>query len=399
MAEEITVPTLGESVAEATVATWLKQVGDSVAMDEPLVELETDKVNIEVNATAAGVLSEISANEGDDVEVGALLGMIDTDGAAAAPAKSDDKPAASNGAAASAPAAQSADTSKDHGPAVRKMLAENNVDAASIPATGKDGRLTKGDVQKAIASGSAAPAQQAPAQGSARTEERVRMSKLRQVIASRLKDAQNTAAMLTTFNEVDMSALMQLRSEYKERFEKRHDVRLGFMSFFIKAAVAGLRDFPAVNAQIDGKEVVYRNYYDIGVAVSSPNGLVVPVLRDCQDKGFADIEVGIADFGKRAQTGDLKIDEMTGGTFTISNGGVFGSLMSTPILNPPQSAILGMHAIKQRPVAIDGKVEIRPMMYLALSYDHRIIDGREAVSFLVRLKEGIEDPRRLLMDV
>ncbi len=419
---EIKVPTLGESVTEATVSRWLKKPGEAVAMDEAVVELETDKVTLEVNASTAGVMGEQSVAEGATVNVGALLGTITEGGAPAA------KPAAGSGrrlrrAAAPAPrgctpaapagnAFGAADALKNSGPAARTLVEDNKLDAAAIPATGKDGRLTKGDVLAAIetpAAPAAAPAPVVapapkPAQPSgprpeAAREERVRMTRLRQRIAERLKEAQNTAAMLTTFNEVDMSQVMAIRAAYKDGFEKKHGVKLGFMSFFVKAAIAALKEFPSVNAEIDGTDLVYKNYYDIGVAVSTPTGLVVPVIRDADAKGFADIEKTIGDLGARARDGKLAIDELQGGTFTITNGGTFGSLMSTPILNPPQSAILGMHKIQDRPVAIAGKVEIRPMMYLAVSYDHRIIDGREAVSFLVRIKDAIEDPKRLLLDL
>ncbi|MEO0393654.1 MAG: 2-oxoglutarate dehydrogenase complex dihydrolipoyllysine-residue succinyltransferase [Pseudomonadota bacterium] len=423
---DIVVPTLGESVTEATIAQWLKKPGDAVALDEPLVELETDKVTVEVNAAQAGVLEEIVANEGDEVEVGALIGKLgegsgapaasekpaqekktETEKAATeadkAPAKRPEQKPASTGNGA----AKTATANLDYplAPAVRKLVEENNLDAAKIPASGKNGRLTKGDVLAFMEGGgsSARPAAKAPTSSGPRPredrEERVRMTRLRQRIAERLKDAQNTAAMLTTFNEVDMTNMMAARAEYKEAFEKKFGVRLGFMSFFVKAAVVALKEFPAVNAEIDGDDIVYKDYYDIGVAVSTPNGLVVPVVRDCDEKNFADIEASINDMGKRARDGKLGLDEMSGGTFSITNGGVFGSLMSTPILNPPQSAILGMHAIKQRPMVVDGEIKARPMMYLALSYDHRIIDGREAVSFLVRLKDCIEDPRRVLLEL
>ena len=403
MAVEIIVPALGESVKEATVAKWLKKVGDAIAVDEPLVELETDKVTVEVNAKSAGILKEIRVQTGSAVAVGAVLGAIgEGSGAASAPAA----PAAK---AAEAPKAQqvaSKPASNDTflSPAVRKIVDDNKMDTAGVAGTGKDGRLTKGDVLDALSKPAAAPAVKAPAAPSgprnkADREERVKMTRLRLRIAERLKEAQNTAAMLTTFNEVDMSHIMALRNAYKEGFEKKHGVKLGFMSFFVKAAVQALKDFPAVNAEIDGTDIVYKNYYDIGVAVSTPTGLVVPVVRDTDTKGFAQIEKEIGDFGLRARDGKLGIDEMQGGTFTITNGGVFGSMMSTPIINPPQSAILGMHATKERPVAVNGQVVIRPMMYLALSYDHRIIDGKEAVSFLVRIKDAIEDPQRLLLDV
>lgn len=399
MAVEIVVPTLGESVKEATVAKWLKKVGDAVAVDDPLVELETDKVTLEVNASAAGVLKEIKVQTGANVSVGAILGSIG-EGAgvkSAAPAKAEAPKAAQ---VASKPVSNDQPLS----PAVRKIVDDNKMNTAGMQGSGKEGRLTKGDVLEALNSPSAAPAPKAAAQSSgsrnnAAREERVKMTRLRQRIAERLKEAQNTAAMLTTFNEVDMSHVMALRGQYKESFEKKHGVKLGFMSFFVKAAIQALKDFPAVNAEIDGQDIVYKNYYDIGVAVSTPTGLVVPIVRDADQKGFAAIEKEIGDFGLRARDGKLAMDELTGGTFTITNGGIFGSLMSTPIINPPQSAILGMHATKERAVAVNGQVVVRPMMYLALSYDHRIIDGKEAVSFLVRIKDAIEDPQRLLLDV
>ena len=425
MATEIKVPTLGESVTEATVAKWMKQAGDGVAVDEPLVELETDKVTLEVNAQTAGTLAEIMVAEGATVEVGAILGMI-AEGAVAAPAApapaapASAAPAPTAAAAAPAPApavppapapAPAAVPSAQVqvlSPAVRRLVEEHNLNPAKIAASGKDGRLVKADVLAAIAAGTAkAGAPQAatptaadlPPRPDDPREERVRMSRLRQVIAKRLKDAQNTAAMLTTFNEVDMTAVMALRNEYKTAFEKKHGVRLGFMSFFAKASIMALQELPAVNAEIYGDEVIYKNYYDIGVAVGTPQGLVVPIVRDADKLSFAGIEKTISELGLRARDGKLTMADMTGGTFTISNGGVYGSLMSTPILNPPQSAILGMHKTQMRPMAIGDKVEIRPMMYLALSYDHRIIDGREAVTFLVRVKEAIEDPRRLLLDM
>lgn len=417
MATEIKVPTLGESVTEATVAKWMKQAGDGVAVDEPLVELETDKVTLEVNAQTAGTLAEIMVAEGATVEVGAILGMI-AEGAVAAPAApapaapAPAAPAPTAAAAAPAPAPAPAAVPSAQvqvlSPAVRRLVEEHNLNSAKIAASGKDGRLVKADVLAAIAAGTAkAGAPQAatptaadlPPRPDDPREERVRMSRLRQVIAKRLKDAQNTAAMLTTFNEVDMTAVMALRNEYKTAFEKKHGVRLGFMSFFAKASIMALQELPAVNAEIYGDEVIYKNYYDIGVAVGTPQGLVVPIVRDADKLSFAGIEKTISELGLRARDGKLTMADMTGGTFTISNGGVYGSLMSTPILNPPQSAILGMHKTQMRPMAIGDKVEIRPMMYLALSYDHRIIDGREAVTFLVRVKEAIEDPRRLLLDM
>lgn len=398
---DIKVPDLGESVSEATVAKWLKQAGEAVSVDEPLVELETDKVTLEVNSPNAGVLSEIVVPEGDNVEVGALLGKILEGGAATASptpapaaAPSIELPKAPS---APVPTAAAATGSNDAlSPSVRKIVTEKNLDPSTIQGTGKDGRLTKGDVLGATPSKAKAPS--APRQDSPR-EERVRMSRLRQRIAERLKEAQDTAAMLTTFNEVDMSHVMKLRNEYKDRFEKKHGIKLGFMSFFLKACLNALKEIPAVNAEIDGTDIIYKNYYDIGVAVGSPQGLVVPVVRDADQLSFAGVEKTIGGLGKKARDGKLSMEDLSGGTFTISNGGVYGSLMSTPILNPPQSAILGMHKIQERPVVIDGKVEVRPMMYLALSYDHRIIDGKEAVTFLVRVKDCIEDPQRLLLEI
>jgi 2-oxoglutarate dehydrogenase E2 component (dihydrolipoamide succinyltransferase) len=419
---DIRVPTLGESVTEATIGKWFKQPGDAVAVDEPLVELETDKVTIEVPAPAAGVLSEIAAKDGDTVAVGALLGAITPgSGAAAAPAAAPTvAPAAASAAAApsapppvAAPAAAPPKVAAVDGPlapSVRRIAAESGVEPAAVAGTGKDGRVTKGDMLAAIerAAMSPVPVPQpaasvqvrapSPADDAAR-EERVRMTRLRQTIARRLKDAQNTAAMLTTFNEVDMATVMALRSHYRDLFEKKYGVKLGFMGFFVKACVQALKDVPAVNAEIDGSDIVYKNYYHVGIAVGTEKGLVVPVVRDCDRKSLAEIEKEIAGFGRRARDGQLKIEEMQGGTFTITNGGIYGSLMSTPILNAPQSGILGMHKIQDRPVAIAGKVEIRPMMYLALSYDHRIVDGREAVTFLVRVKELLEDPSRLVLDL
>ncbi|SFL42245.1 2-oxoglutarate dehydrogenase E2 component [Bradyrhizobium sp. NFR13] len=408
---EIRVPTLGESVTEATIGRWFKKAGDAVAVDEPLVELETDKVTIEVPAPSAGVLGEIVAKDGETVAVGALLGQI-TDGAGGAkPAAAPAKPAAPAPAAATpAPAQKSAPVDAPLAPSVRKISAESGIDAATVPGSGKDGRVTKGDMLAAIEKAASAPtpinqsaaAMQvrapSPADDAAR-EERVKMTRLRQTIARRLKDVQNTAAMLTTFNEVDMTNVMALRSQYKDVFEKKHGTKLGFMGFFTKACVQALKDIPAVNAEIDGSDLIYKNYYHVGVAVGTDKGLVVPVVRDCDTKSISDIEKTIADFGKRARDGQLKIDEMQGGTFTITNGGIYGSLMSTPILNAPQSAILGMHKIQERPVVVGGKIEIRPMMYLAVSYDHRVIDGKEAVTFLVRVKESLEDPARLVLDL
>jgi 2-oxoglutarate dehydrogenase E2 component (dihydrolipoamide succinyltransferase) len=414
---EIRVPTLGESVTEATIGRWFKKAGDAVAVDEPLVELETDKVTIEVPAPSAGTLGEIVAKDGETVAVGALLGQI-SDGAVAAkpapvaapaPAKEAPKPAT----AAPAPApvvAKAPPSDAPLAPSVRKISAESGIDASTVPGSGKDGRVTKGDMLAAIEKAASAPTPvnqpaanvqvraPSPADDAAR-EERVKMTRLRQTIARRLKDVQNTAAMLTTFNEVDMSHIMAMRAQYKDVFEKKHGSKLGFMGFFTKACVQALKDIPAANAEIDGTDLIYKNYYHIGVAVGTDKGLVVPVVRDCDHKSIAEIEKSIADYGRRARDGQLKIDEMQGGTFTITNGGIYGSLMSTPILNAPQSGILGMHKIQDRPVAIGGKIEIRPMMYLALSYDHRVIDGKEAVTFLVRVKESLEDPARLVLDL
>ena len=397
----IVVPTLGESVSSATVARWLKKAGDAVAADEPLVELETDKVTVEVNAPVAGVISAIAADTGAEVLPGAVLGSIEAGAAAAAKPAAAPAPAPKPAAAPTpAPAAASAHAPL---PAAAKMIAETGASAAAMGAgTGKDGRITKGDVLAYLAQPTAAPTP-APAARASRPpeagEERVKMTRLRATIARRLKEAQNTAAMLTTFNEVDMSAAMALRSEYRDAFEKRHGVKLGFMSFFVKACIAALKEFPAVNAEIDGDEIVYKNFVHMGIAVGGPSGLVVPVLRNADTLGFAEIEKRIGEFGKRARDGALKLDELAGGSFTITNGGIYGSLMSTPILNPPQSGILGMHKIQDRPMAVAGKIEIRPMMYIALSYDHRIVDGKEAVSFLVRVKESVEDPRRLMLDI
>jgi 2-oxoglutarate dehydrogenase E2 component (dihydrolipoamide succinyltransferase) len=400
MATEIKVPALGESVTEATVARWLKKVGEAVAVDEALVELETDKVTLEVNASAAGVLSAIAVGEGANVEVGGVLGTIGNAGEKAAAATA--KPAAP-APAASAPATVQTDRASDldrSGPAAKKLIAENKLDPATVAASGKDGRITKGDVLAVLEKGTAVSVPvKAPAAAPGAREQRVRMTRLRKRIAERLKEAQNTAAMLTTFNEVDMSAILALRESYKDAFEKKHGVRLGFMSFFVKACIAGLKELPMVNASIEGDDLVYHNFYDIGVAVGTETGLVVPVVRDADTLGFAEIEKTIGAYGRKARDGKLTMEELTGGTFTISNGGVYGSLMSTPILNPPQSAILGMHKTQKRAMVIGDKVEVRPMMYLALSYDHRIVDGREAVTFLVRVKESIEDPQRLLIDL
>ncbi|MFL1464208.1 2-oxoglutarate dehydrogenase complex dihydrolipoyllysine-residue succinyltransferase [Roseococcus sp. DSY-14] len=437
MATEILVPTLGESVSSATVARWLKKAGEAVKADEPLVELETDKVTVEVNAPSAGVLEGIAVQEGAEVEPGAVLGHIAAGAGAAAaqaaasspapaapapgPAPIVAAPAPGNAAvpspgnttvpspgnaAAKAPGTgggSQADSTHAPLPAAAKLMAEANVTAAQVgPGSAKDGRIAKGDVLDFLSRPAAAPAAAATpkaARGLEAGEERVKMTRLRVTIARRLKEAQNTAAMLTTFNEVDMGAVMGLRAEYKDHFEKKHGVKLGFMSFFVKACVAALQEFPAVNAEIEGDELIYKQFVHMGIAVGGPNGLVVPVLKNAQELGFAEIEKRIADFGKRVRDGQLKLEEMAGGSFTITNGGIYGSLMSTPILNPPQSGILGMHKIQDRPMVVAGKVEVRPMMYLALSYDHRIVDGKEAVSFLVRVKEAIEDPRRLLLAV
>ena len=430
MSIEIKVPSLGESVSEATVARWLKNVGDAVAQDEPVVELETDKVTLEVPAPANGILSSQVAASGETVGLNAVLALMDE---GAAPAKTTDMgkasgtqpaekpapavtpaPASTSAPAPSAALQPGAVSVMPLSPAVRRLVEENNLNPALIPATGKDGRLTKGDVLEAMDKGiakagsaltpsaSAAPTPPKPRVDDAR-EERVPMTRLRKVIAQRLKDAQNTAAMLTTFNEVDISAVMALRAEYKDDFEKTYGVRLGFMSFFVRAAIEALKEFPAVNAEIHGEDIIYKNFYNIGVAVGTSQGLVVPVLKDADAMSFAETEATINAFGQKAKNGQLSMDDMSGGTFTISNGGVYGSMMSTPILNPPQSGILGMHNIQKRAVVVSGasgdEIVIRPMMYLALSYDHRIIDGREAVSFLVRIKSMIEDPRRLLLGV
>jgi 2-oxoglutarate dehydrogenase E2 component (dihydrolipoamide succinyltransferase) len=426
MAVEIKVPALGESVTEATVSKWMVKAGDSVAVDQPLCELETDKVTVEVPAISAGTVIDLAVAEGATVQVGGVLCHIEAAGAAATPRPAAapaapapaprpapapaGSPAAAPTPAAPAPAPVAAFPTAVNlaasGPAVRKLFEEQGVSPAAIQPTGKDGRATKADVMAALSSipaPSAAPAAKPAVPSGPRPradrEERVRMTRLRRTIANRLKEAQNTAAMLTTFNEVDMTGVMALRERLKDEFEKKHGARLGFMSFFVKACIAGLKELPAVNAEVEGDELVYKNYYDIGVAVGTPQGLVVPVLRDADVRSFAEVEKGIAELGHKARDGKLSIADLTGGTFTISNGGVYGSLMSTPILNPPQSAILGMHKIQQRPMVVGGEIKARPMMYLALSYDHRIIDGREAVLFLVRVKECIEDPERLLLGV
>jgi len=430
---EIRVPVLGESVTEATIGKWFKKAGDVVAVDEPVVELETDKVTIEVPSPAAGVLTDVAAKDGETVAVGALLGAI-KEGAGAVPAGrpdqkterakavdagpeqpqlKEDRPPAEAPPRAAPPktvAAKVAGTDTPVAPSVRKLAAETGMDVSAVPGTGKDGRVTKGDMLAAIERAAAQPtpvAQPAAAlqarapspPDDAAREERVRMTRLRQTIARRLKEAQNTAAMLTTFNEVDMTEVMALRTRYRELFERRHGVKLGFMGFFVRACVQALKEIPAVNAEIDGTDIIYKNYYHIGIAVGTERGLVVPVVRDCDQKSLAEIEKAIADFGRRARDGALKIEELQGGTLTITNGGIYGSLMSTPILNAPQSGILGMHKIQERPMVVGGKIEPRPMMYLALSYDHRVVDGREAVTFLVRVKECLEDPARLMLDL
>ncbi|MBX7482696.1 2-oxoglutarate dehydrogenase complex dihydrolipoyllysine-residue succinyltransferase [Qipengyuania qiaonensis] len=411
MATEVKVPTLGESVTEATVGELLKNVGDAVAVDEPIVSLETDKVAVEAPSPVAGTIKEFKVGVGDTVEVNAVIAVIEE---GAAPAKSSgDAPKAEapdtnaeKAVPAQAKAATGGDAAQTLSPAVRRAVLEHGVDPSTIKGTGKDGRLTKEDViaaaeAKKSGGGASAPAaSSAPAStGGERREERVKMTRMRQTIAKRLKDAQDNAALLTTFNDCDMSAVIEAREKYKDLFAKKHDIKLGFMGFFAKAACLALKDVPAVNAYIEGDEIVYHDYVDISIAVSAPNGLVVPVIRDAQDKGFARIEKDIADFGKRAKDGTLTMDDMKGGTFTISNGGVFGSLMSTPIINPPQSAVLGLHRIEDRPVVVNGEIVIRPMMYIALSYDHRLIDGREAVTALKIIKDAIEDPTRMLIDL
>jgi len=414
MATEVKVPTLGESVTEATVGAWLKKPGDAVAVDEPIASLETDKVAVDVPSPVAGVIGQHLVAEGDTVNVGAVIAIVEEGAAAARPAgKSGASPAPAPAASAPAPAASApAAPAEESGavtlsPAVRRLVLEHGLDPSRIKGTGKDGRLTKDDVMAAVAAGTAkaeggvsalAPAP-AASSGPSRAEERVKMTRLRQTVAKRLKTAQETAALLTTFNDVDMSAVIEARAKYKDLFEKKHGVRLGFMGFFTKAVCMALKDIPAVNAQIEGDEIVYHDYADISVAVSAPNGLVVPVIRNAEAMSVAEIEKTIGDFGKRAKDGALTMEDMKGGTFTISNGGVFGSLMSTPIINPPQSAVLGLHRIEDRPVVVDGQIVVRPMMYLALSYDHRLIDGREAVTFLVAIKNAIEDPTRLLIDL
>ena len=412
MSTEVVVPALGESVTEATVAGWLKANGDIVAQDEPIVELETDKVTVEVNSPTAGVLDFANFEVGETVDVGAVLCIIKETTSDNIDAIMGKQSEVTGDETKGVDRTRSNDSATETlSPAVRKILDENNLDPAQIVGTGKDGRLLKGDVlavlnskeaANTVSESSAEESHQAATletKANSYREERVKMSRLRQAVASRLKEAQNTAAMLTTYNEADMSAVISMRNEFKEAFEAKHNVRLGFMSFFVKACVDALRALPAVNAEIAEDEIIYKNYYDIGVAVGTPKGLVVPVLRDADKKGLAEIEQSIGDFGTRARDGKLTLEELSGGTFTISNGGVYGSLMSSPILNPPQSGILGIHKIQERPIAVNGAVEIRPMMYLALSYDHRIVDGREAVTFLVKIKEIIEDPRRLILDL
>jgi 2-oxoglutarate dehydrogenase E2 component (dihydrolipoamide succinyltransferase) len=415
MATEVKVPTLGESVTEATVGQWLKKPGEAVKADEPIVSLETDKVAVDVPSPVAGVLGDIIAKEGDTVEVGALLAYVNAGGAAAAPSAPAAAPAAKAEAAAPAPAASAPAAADDEdggnltlSPAVRRLVLEHGLDPSKIKGTGKDGRLTKDDVTAAVAAGTAkaaagavaaAPAADAPAAGPSRKQERVKMTRLRQTVAKRLKEAQNTAALLTTYNDVDMTNIIEARAKYKDLFEKKHGVRLGFMGFFTKAVCMALRDIPGVNAQIEGDEIVYNDFCDISVAVSAPTGLVVPVIRNAEALSVADIEKTIGGFGKKAKEGKLTMEDMKGGTFTISNGGVFGSLLSSPIINPPQSAVLGLHRIEERPVVRNGQIVARPMMYLALSYDHRMVDGREAVTFLVAVKNAIEDPTRLLIDL
>ena len=419
MATEVKVPTLGESVTEATVGEWLKKPGDAVAIDEPIASLETDKVAIDVPSPVAGVISELTVGVGDTVEVGAVIALVEAGGAPAAKGEEAGRAAEEREEGqeerAQSQAKESTDASVTMSPAVRRAVLEHGVDPTAIKGTGKDGRLTKEDVIAAAKAkkdgsgtiGDAAPEQavtaSAPAAaasaGGERREERVKMTRMRQTIAKRLKGAQDNAALLTTFNDVDMSAVIEARTKYKDLFAKKHDIRLGFMGFFAKASCLALKDVPAANAYIEGDEIVYHDYVDISVAVSAPNGLVVPVIRDADKKGFAQIEKDIADFGQRAKEGTLTMEDMKGGTFTISNGGVFGSLMSTPIINPPQSAVLGLHRIEDRPVVVDGEIVIRPMMYIALSYDHRLIDGREAVTALKIIKEAIEDPTRMLIDL
>ncbi len=413
MSTEVKVPALGESITEATVGQWLKQPGDAVAADEPIVSLETDKVSVEVPSPVAGTLAEQIAKEGDTVAVGALIALVGEGAAVAAPSSTPAKAGAQAPEAKATEPAPAHDASLTLSPAVRRAVLANHVDPSSIKGSGKDGRITKDDVLAAASGKTSTPAQAPsapepaaaarPASTGERREERVKMTRMRQTIATRLKDAQNTAALLTTFNDVDMTAVIDARARYKDLFEKKHGIRLGFMGFFVKAVALAAKDVPSVNASIEGpeghQEIVYHDYLDVSVAVSAPKGLVVPVVRDADRMSFAEIEKAIAAYGKKAKDGALTAEDMKGGTFTISNGGVFGSLLSTPIINPPQSAVLGMHRIEERPVVKDGQIVARPMMYLALSYDHRLIDGREAVTFLVRVKEAIEDPTRLLIDL
>ena len=419
MSTEIRVPTLGESITEATVAQWYKKPGEAVSADEPLCELETDKVTIEVPAPSAGVMGDLAVEDGATVEVGALLGEIleGTGASAVASSPSNDAPLSTppelratdtSEAPKQEPAVKSATEEGVLAPSVRRLVDEHGLDAAALSGSGKGGRLTKGDVleavEKSVTTSAEIPAppvsvRSDDSSGLPQLEERVKMTRLRQTIAKRLKESQNTAAMLTTFNEVDMSELMSVRSAYKEQFEKKHGAKLGFMSFFVKACVVALQEIPAVNAEIDGTDIVYKHYVNMGVAVGTDKGLVVPVVRNAHLMGFAEIETTIAEYGQKAREGSLAIDDLQGGTFTISNGGVYGSLMSTPILNSPQSGILGMHKIQERPIVVDGEIVVRPMMYLALSYDHRIVDGKEAVTFLVRVKEGLENPERLLLNL
>jgi 2-oxoglutarate dehydrogenase E2 component (dihydrolipoamide succinyltransferase) len=422
MATEVKVPTLGESVTEATVGQWLKKPGDAVKLDEPIASLETDKVAIEVPSPVAGVMGDHLVKEGDTVNVGAVIATVEAGGAPAAkaasaapapaqtapaPAAAPAAPAAAPAPAAAAPAEGDSNNSVTLSPAVRRLVLEHGLDPSKIAGTGKDGRLTKDDVTAAVAAGTAVAAASAPASaaaapaesGPSRKQERVKMTRLRQTVAKRLKEAQNNAALLTTFNDVDMTAVIEARAKYKDLFEKKHGIRLGFMGFFVKAACMALKDIPGVNAQIEGDEIVYNDFCDISVAVSAPNGLVVPVIRNAETMSIAEIEKAIAGFGKKAKDGTMTMADMAGGTFTISNGGVFGSLMSTPIINPPQSGVLGLHRIEERPVVIKGQIVARPMMYLALSYDHRMVDGKEAVTFLVAIKNAIEDPTRLLIDL
>ncbi len=419
MSIEIKVPPLGESVSEATVASWLKQPGDAVSMDETIIELETDKVTLEVNAPVSGVLGAFKVQEGDSVEVGDLMGTIEEGALAVSSMQKEPSSEISKSAQSTAPIQSEAVRTKSEtaSPAALKNAADAGINIASISGSGRDGRVTKGDVLEFSARGHSSSAPSIPQialdlsnavapalapsskDSSQLREERVKMTRLRKTIASRLKEAQNTAAMLTTFNEVDMTNIMAARKKYQDQFIKKHDVKLGFMSFFVKAAIAALKEIPAVNSEIDGEELVYKNHYDIGIAVSTPTGLVVPVVRDADQLGFADVEKSISVLGKKGRDGKLSMGDLTGGTFTITNGGTFGSLMSTPILNPPQSAIMGMHKIQERPMVVNGKIEVCPMMYLALTYDHRIIDGREAVTFLVRVKECIENPERILFEI